>query len=95
MRAEDWMDRSLLTIQQDQIASIAIGDVVLERKDGKYVLAGLAKDQKQDETATYGWWRAHLSRFRRGCRQGRRSAGQVNEPDVEASSSASQATPSC
>ena len=52
-RGDEWLDRSLLNIQQDQIASIAIGDVLLERKDGRYVLPGLAAGQKQDETATY------------------------------------------
>jgi hypothetical protein len=52
-RGEDWMDRNLLNIPQDKIASIEIGGVTLERKDGKFALAGLGKDEKQDDTAIY------------------------------------------
>jgi hypothetical protein len=52
-RGEDWMDRSQLNIPQDKIASIAIGDVTLERKDGKFAIGGLAQGEKPDETAVY------------------------------------------
>jgi len=52
-RGEDWMDRALLNLPQDKIASIAIGGVTLERKDGTFKLAGLAEGEKQDETAIY------------------------------------------
>jgi hypothetical protein len=83
-RAEDWMDRSLLTIQQDQIASIAIGDAVLERKDGKFVLEGLAKDQKQDETATYRLVGAlTYPAFDAVAGKGAEAVAKANEPTVE------------
>ena len=81
---EDWMDRSLLTIQQDQIASIAIGDAVLERKDGKFVLEGLAKDQKQDETATYRLVGAlTYPAFDAVAGKGAEALAKANEPTVE------------
>jgi hypothetical protein len=84
VRAEDWMDRGLLTIQQDQIASIAIGDAVLERKDGKFVLNGLAKDQKQDETATYRLVGAlTYPAFDAVAGKGAEALAQANEPTVE------------
>jgi hypothetical protein len=44
-RGEDWMDRNLLNAAQDKIASIAVGDVTLERKDGKFMLAGLGPEE--------------------------------------------------
>ena len=84
VRAEDWMDRSLLTIQQDQIASIAIGDAVLERKDGKFVLNGLAKDRKQDETATYRLVGAlTYPAFDAVAGKGAEALAKVNEPDIQ------------
>ena len=52
-RGEEWMDRSLMNLPQDKIASIGIGGVTLERKDGKFALAGLAEGEKQDDTAIY------------------------------------------
>lgn len=52
-KGEEWMDRSSLNIPQDKIASISIGDVTLERKDGKFALKGLAEGEKPDETAIY------------------------------------------
>jgi hypothetical protein len=45
-RGEEWVDKTYLDIPQDKIASISIGDVVLEQKDGKFTLAGLSADQK-------------------------------------------------
>jgi hypothetical protein len=48
-RPEGWMDRNLLSLRDDLIASITVGDVTLERKDGRYVLAGLAEAEKPKE----------------------------------------------
>jgi hypothetical protein len=45
-RGEDWMDRNVLNVAQDKIASIALGDVTLERKGGKFQLAGLGPEEK-------------------------------------------------
>lgn len=45
-RGEEWMDKDYLDIPQDKISSISFGDIVLEKKDGKFTLAGLTPDQK-------------------------------------------------
>ena len=83
-RGDEWQDRSLLNIQQDQIASIAIGDVLLERKDGKYVLPGLAAGQKQDETATYRLAGAlSYPVFEAVVGKGAEAQAKVNAPDIE------------
>ncbi len=83
-RGEEWMDRSLLTVPQDQIASIAIGDALLERKDGKFVLSGLAADQKQDETATYRLvGAATYPVFEAVAGKGAEALAKVNGPDAE------------
>jgi hypothetical protein len=83
-RGEEWQDRGLLNIQQDQIASIAIGDVLLERKDGKYVLPGLAAGQKQDETATYRLAGAlTYPVFEAVVGKGAEAQAKVSPPDIE------------
>jgi hypothetical protein len=46
IRGEDWMDREALAIPADQVASIAFPGITLERKDGKFVPAGLAEGEK-------------------------------------------------
>jgi hypothetical protein len=50
-RGEEWMNRDYLAVPQDKVASISVGDVVLERKDGKFTLAGLKPEDKPKETA--------------------------------------------
>jgi hypothetical protein len=45
-RGEDWTDKEALTIPADKVASIAFPDVTLERKDGKFVLAGAKEGEK-------------------------------------------------
>ena len=83
-RGDEWQDRGLLNIQQDQIASIAIGDVLLERKDGKYVLPGLAAGQKQDETATYRLTGAlTYPVFEAVVGKGAEAQAKVSAPDIE------------
>ena len=83
-RGDEWQDRSLLNIPQDQIASIAIGDVLLERKDGKYVLPGLAAGQKQDETATYRLAGAlTYPVFEAVVGKGAEAQAKVSAPDIE------------
>jgi hypothetical protein len=83
-RGDEWQDRSLLNIAQDQIASIAIGDVLLERKDGKYVLPGLAAGQKQDETATYRLAGAlSYPVFEAVVGKGAEARAKVSAPDIE------------
>jgi hypothetical protein len=46
-RGEDWMDREVLAIPADQVSSVTFsGGVTLERKDGKFALAGLNEGEK-------------------------------------------------
>jgi hypothetical protein len=45
-RAEEWINRDFLGIPQDKIASISLGDIKLEGKDGKFTLAGLVEGEK-------------------------------------------------
>ncbi len=93
-RADDWMDRSLLNIERDKIASISIAGAVLERKDGKWVLSGLGKDQKQDETATYRLVGALTNPvFDAVAGKGPEATGKVNEPDVTATIKLTEAAP--
>ena len=93
-RAEDWMDRGALNIAQDKIASISIGDAVLERKDGKFVLSGLGKDQKQDETATYRLVGAlSFPVFDAVAGKGTDAAEKVKDPDVTATIKLTEAAP--
>jgi len=83
-RGEDWMDRSLLNIPQDQIASIVIGDVALERKEGKFVLSGLAEGQKPNETAIYRLVGAlSYPAFDAVVGKGAEALAKVNEPNIE------------
>ena len=49
-RGEDWMNRDVLSIPDDKIASISIGDLRLDRKDGRYVIAGLADGETQKDS---------------------------------------------
>ena len=44
--ADAWMDRDALDTPRDKIASITVGDVTIDGKDGKFTLAGLTKDDK-------------------------------------------------
>lgn len=48
-RGEEWMNKTYLDIPQDKIASISVGDVVIDGKDGKFTLAGLAPEDKAKE----------------------------------------------
>ena len=83
-RGDDWMDRTLLNIPQDQIVSIATGDVTLDRKDGKFVLSGLAEGQKPDETAIYRLVGAlTYPVFDSVVGKGAEALAKVNEPNIE------------
>ncbi len=83
-RGEDWMDRSLLNIPLDKIASISIGDVTLERKDGKFILAGLKPEEKQSEAAIYRLTSAlAYPAFDAVTGKGPEAQAQVNPPTVE------------
>jgi hypothetical protein len=49
-RGADWMNRDYLKTPEDQIASISVGGVTIERKDKKLVLSGLADGDKPVES---------------------------------------------
>ncbi len=93
-RAEDWMDRSLLNIAQDKIASISIGDVTLERKDGKFELSGLAPGVKPNETAIYRLVGAlTFPAFDAVTGKGPEALAKLNAPDIEATIKRTSADP--
>ncbi|MGJ5075311.1 DUF4340 domain-containing protein [Bradyrhizobium oligotrophicum] len=41
-----WMQHDILDTPRDKIASVNVGDVTIDGKDGKFTLAGLGKDEK-------------------------------------------------
>ncbi|NJM35984.1 MAG: DUF4340 domain-containing protein [Rhodomicrobium sp.] len=49
-RNEEWMNRDYLVTPRDKISGLSIGDVVIEKKDGKFTLTGLAPDDKVKES---------------------------------------------
>jgi hypothetical protein len=84
VRGEEWMDRSLLNIPQDQIASISMGDVTLERKDGKFILAGLSPNEKPNETAIYRLVGAlSFPAFDAVAGKGPEALAKAGQPDIE------------
>ncbi len=52
-RGEDWMNRDVLGVPDDKIASISIGDLRLDRKDGRFVVAGLADGETQKDSEVW------------------------------------------
>ena len=83
-RGEDWLDRGLLNIPQDQIASISLADVTLERRDGKFVLSGLKQDEKQDQTAVYRLTGAiTYPAFDAVAGKGGEALAKLNDPAIE------------
>jgi hypothetical protein len=85
-RGEDWMNRDVLGLPDDKIASISIGDLRLDRKDGRYVVAGLADGETQKDSEV---WRlagavAHPV-FDAVQGKGADALAKVNGPDIEVS----------
>ncbi len=83
-RGEDWMDRSVVDIPEDQIASISAGGVTLERKDKNFVIPGLAAGEKLNETAIWKLAGAvsHPA-FDAVEGKGPEALAKVNNPDIE------------
>ena len=48
----DWLDKTVLSINRDQIAKIEIKDLVIESVEGKFTLAGLTATEKVRESET-------------------------------------------
>jgi hypothetical protein len=49
-RGEEWMNRDYLVTPRDKIAGLSVGDIVIEKKDGNFTLAGLTPDDKVKES---------------------------------------------
>ena len=85
-RGEDWMNRDLLSIGNDKIAGIAIGDVTLDRKDGKYQVAGLGEGEQQKESEV---WKLVGSvttpTFEAVQGNGSEALAKVEQPDIQVS----------
>jgi hypothetical protein len=48
-RAEQWMDKGALRLQQDKVSSISVNDLLLERKEGKFAVAELKDGETQKD----------------------------------------------
>ena len=85
-RGEDWMNRDVLGLPDDKIASISIGDLRLDRKDGRYAVAGLTDGETQKDSEV---WRlaGTVTRpvFDAVQGKGADALTKVNGPDVEVS----------
>ena len=85
-RGEDWMNRDVLGVPDDKIAGISIGDLRLDRKDGRYVVVGLAdgETQKDSEVRRLAGAVAHPA-YDAVQGKGADELAKVNNPDVEVS----------
>jgi len=83
--ADTWMDHGLLDTPRDKIASITLGDVTIEGKDGKFTLAGLTKDEKPlpDKIDALASAIAHPL-FDAVQGKGKDALAQADKPDLEA-----------
>src|SRR6185312_16229658 len=83
--ADTWMNRGLIDTPRDKIASIALGDITIDGKDGKFTLAGLTKDEKPlpDKIDALASALAHPL-FDAVQGKGKDALAQLEEPDVEA-----------
>lgn len=85
-RGEDWMKRDVLSVPDDKIASVAIGDLKISRKDGRYVIADLANGETQKDSEV--WKVAGASAhpvFDAVQGKGADALAKVNEPDIQVS----------
>jgi hypothetical protein len=83
--ADTWMNRDLLDTPRDKIASVTLGDITIEGKDGKFALSGLTKDEKPlpDKIDALVSALAHpLYDTVQG--KGRDALAKVDGPDIEA-----------
>ncbi len=85
-RGEDWMNRDALAVPDDKIASISIGDLKLDRKDGRYVIAGLAEGETQKDSAVWGLAETVANPvFDAVQGKGADALAKVADPDIQAS----------
>jgi uncharacterized protein DUF4340 len=83
--ADTWMNRGLIDTPRDKIASIVLGDITIDGKDGKFTLAGLTKDEKPlpDKIDALASALAHPL-FDAVQGKGKDALAQLEKPDVEA-----------
>jgi Domain of unknown function (DUF4340) len=82
--AETWMNHDVLDTPRDKIASIAVGEVTIEGKNGKFALAGLTKDDKPlpDKIDALASAVAHPA-FDAVRGKGKDALAQADNPDLE------------
>jgi hypothetical protein len=85
-RGEDWMNRNVLSIPDDKIASISIGGLKLDRKDKGFAVAGLAEGETQKDAEVWKLLRAiSYPVFEAVQGKGPEALAKVKEPDIEVS----------
>jgi hypothetical protein len=85
-RGEDWIRRDVLSVPDDKIASISVGDVKLDRKDGRYVVAGLANSETQKESEVWKLAAAAAHPvFDAVQGKGAEALAKANDPDLQVS----------
>jgi hypothetical protein len=83
-RPDDWINRDTLSLPEDKIASISVGNVTLERKDGKYVIPNLADGETVKESEVFKLVSAVLHpMFDAVVGKGADALKKVDDPSVE------------
>jgi hypothetical protein len=82
---EDWMQRNFLSIPIDKTASIAMGDIVIEKgKDGKFAVAGLSADQQSKKSEVDRLIGAVIhARFDSVEGKGKEALAKLGAPDIQ------------
>jgi hypothetical protein len=84
VRGEEWINRDLLSIPQDKISSIAVGDLTLEHKDGKFTVAGLTNDEQVVENEVTRFVRAvSQPTFDTVQGKGKDELAKLDPPDIQ------------
>ena len=85
-RGEEWMKRDVLSVSDDKVAGLTIGDVKIARKDGRYVLADLASGETQNDSAVWKVAGASVHPvFDAVQGKGPDALAKVSEPDIQVS----------
>jgi hypothetical protein len=84
LRNEDWIDKETMTLPADQVSSIVLPDATLERKEGKWQLAGLAEGQKPLDAKVQDAARAVLRpQFDAVTGKGAEALAALAQPDLQ------------
>ncbi len=83
-RPEDWIDRDVLSVPEDKVAAITLGDATLTRKDGAFALADLKDRETPKESEITKLVSAALHpQFDAVVGKGADALAKVATPDVE------------